>query len=63
MCFIFNNIQYMNTKFLIAMLAGSLILLASCTSNETDVTLSPNGEDLTVIESNQTPEVMEQEET
>jgi hypothetical protein len=52
----------MNTKFLIAMLAGSLILLASCTSNETDVTLSPNDEDLTVIESTQTLEVMEQEE-
>jgi hypothetical protein len=61
MCFILIKNQFMNTKYIIALLAGSLVLLASCSDNTADITVTPN-DDTTVIESTDTIDTTENEE-
>ena len=51
----------MNTKYIIALLAGSLMLLASCT-NDADVVVTPNDDNATVIESTDTTDDMDNQE-
>lgn len=48
--FYFNKNQFMNTKYLIVLLAVSSVLLASCSDGMTDTTVNTN-DDTVVVES------------